>query len=433
MSLNDFLERSYYKYRGFIPSKVLYHRDYFQVLELLSSDSITQQQAIESRLRHILTTAVNWVPFYKATVKLTAAELDNENPLDLIERFPFLEKADVMIRQKDFLDSRLDPNKLNYATSGGSTGQGIGLWRNKRLADIEKAFFAHEWGKLGFSFDKSRYVRIGADARRQSHESADRIVGNRLMLSPYHMNLSSRDQILAALNQYKPDFVHSYPSSAAALSDLIESKDLEFKVKGLLLASEPATEIQLSKISRLFNAPISINYGLTERTNMAFSSYSSGQIAPYQFVNLYGFNENRTVDGRSEIVGTSLWNDVMPLIRYCTNDFAYIDTDGKCTHLEGRNQEYLIGRANEKIPGLSIVIDEVTWDFIKYYQVRQFEVGKIQIAVVAKNGLLTKEQRDFVLNAQLKRWGSFFDVSLEQVEDIPLTKGGKRRLVVSEL
>ena len=35
----------------------------------------------------------------------------------------------------------------------------IGLWRNKRLADVERAFFSHHWAPAGFSFDKARLVK----------------------------------------------------------------------------------------------------------------------------------------------------------------------------------------------------------------------------------------------------------------------------------
>lgn len=31
------------------------------------------------------------------------------------------------------------------------------------LTDIEKACCTHEWGKLGFTFGKARYLRMGAE------------------------------------------------------------------------------------------------------------------------------------------------------------------------------------------------------------------------------------------------------------------------------
>ncbi|MCV2357164.1 hypothetical protein LNV09_23720 [Paucibacter sp. B2R-40] len=436
MSLIDHLEKAYYKYRAFIPQRLLYHPQYFQVLELQaqraqSPDGLMRQR--QARLRALLATCVNDVPFYRNEVKLSASELVHEDPYALLERFPLLEKNTVMSRQAEFRNERYSLSRLHYATSGGSTGEGIGLWRNKRLADIERAFFAFEWGKFGFSFDKSQYLRIGADARAKANEPPTRVNGNRLMLSPYHVNVGHKTAILAALRRFKPAFIHAYPSVAADLADLLKGEDLGFEVRAVLLASEPATSSQLSAIARAFKCPISVNYGLTERTNIAFARYEGGEALRFQFDDLYGVNENRLINGRAEIVGTSLWNDVTPLVRYCTKDFGAIDAGGLCELIEGRSQEFLTDRFGGRIPGLSIVIDEVTWDFVRLYQVRQRKPGAISIAVVPRGDAMTEEQQKFVLDAQLKRWGSFFDVELELVNDIPLGKNGKRKLVQIDL
>jgi phenylacetate-CoA ligase len=53
--------------------------------------------------------------------------------------------------------------------------------------------------------------------------------------------------------------------------------------------------------------------------------------------------------------------------------------------------------------------------------------------VVPRHGPLTDEQRDFVLRAQQRRWGGFFDISLLEESDIPLAPNGKRKLVINEI
>jgi phenylacetate-CoA ligase len=433
MAYKDWLLQRYYRYRAWVPPRLLYHADYFRVRQLLAGAPEQQAAAAEQRLRAVLGTALAHVPFYRRSVKVSAAELANESPVDLLQRFPYLEKAQVMACQREFLDERADPAQLNYATSGGSSGQGIGLWRSKRLADIEKAFFTHEWGRFGFSFDKARILRIGADARRLAHEPPARVVGNRLMLSPYHVTAQHRAAIVEAINRFQPQYVHAYPSSAAALAELIDARQLDVRMRAVLLASEPATHRQLAAIEALFGCPVSISYGLTERTNLAFADHRQGAAGPYLFQPLYGFNENRMAGGRAEIVGTSLWNELMPLIRYRTNDYGAIDAAGVCAAIDGRGHEFLLDRGGNRIPGLSIVIDEVTWDFVRLYQIRQQRPGAITISVVARNGRLSAEQRNFVLDAQLRRWGSFFEIGLDEVADIPLSPNGKRQLVVNEL
>jgi phenylacetate-CoA ligase len=429
----ELLQKGYYDYRAYVPSRLLYHADYFHIRHLLegSADVIAAEAA--RRLRHVLRTAVAWVPFYQRTVRLSARELAHEPPRQLLDSFPYVEKAQVMDCQRDFLDQRLDPGRLNYATSEGSSGHGIGVWRTKRLADIEKAFYNHEWGKFGFSFDKARYLRMGSDARRLPHEPCAAISGNRLLLSPSHIFPQHKAAIVAALNAFRPRFVHAYPSAAASLAELIAPGELDFAVDAVLLASEPATPQQLASIGRLFRCPVSISYGLTERSNLAFATSVAGKCRPFQFEPLYGVTENRCNNGRPEIVGTSCWNDVMPLIRYCTDDFGAVDADGACRAIHGRAQEFLLDRSGNRIPGLLLIVNGGAWDFVRLYQVRQTKPGAITIFVVPRHGALNAAQRKFLLDFQVKRWGGCFDIDLDEVADIPLSASGKRQLVVNEL
>ncbi|WP_374657468.1 hypothetical protein [Inhella sp.] len=440
MAWPDFVERAYLRWRGHIPGRLLYHPQHFEVLALQRRFAARpEQQAdwVDAKLRSLLSSALRHVPHYRDTVRLTEVDLARAPAKELLQRFPILEKAEVMAAQNRFLDERVKSPLMHYATSGGSSGEGIGLWRNKRLADVERAFFTHHWAPTGFSFDKSRLLRIGADARAQAHEPPCRVQGNRLMLSPYHVNASHRDAILAGLRRFRPQCIHAYPSLAAALAELLrdvpEAARGLANLRGVALASEPATAAQLAVIHEVLGVPIVVNYGLTERTNIAFARYQPGQPLRYRFDPLYGVSENREWAGQAEIVGTSLWNDVMPLIRYATRDFGRIDADGWCERLEGRAQEFLVDRQGGRIPGLSIVIDEVTWDFVRLYQVQQERAGAIRIAVVPRQGALTEAQRAFVLEAQQRRWGSFFDIELAEVEDIPLAANGKRKLVVSSV
>jgi phenylacetate-CoA ligase len=434
---HDQLERIYYKFRHLVPPRLLYHPDHFQILSLLrkcKNDGELLQQVVAERLRFILSEAITHVPFYRESIQLTVAEIkQSENPVELLQFFPFVEKETVMNEQDRFLSDRYRNRRIHYKTSGGSSGQGVGVWRNKRLADVERAFFHWERSRFGFSLERSRCVRIGADARRKAEEYPVWRLGTQLMLSPYHVNERWRDEIVRCLNEYKPEFINAYPSSLYELAKLIEAGELDFRVKAVFLASEPGLDYQLEKIFDVFQAPISLNYGQTERATIAFAEYRGSKLSPYRLNPLYGYFENRSVESQFEIVGTSLWNDVMPLIRYCTKDFGLIGENGEIEKIDGRAQEFLIDKSGNRIPGLSIVIDEPTWNFVKYYQIRQSQVGIISILLVPKEGSLSDEQLNYVLEGQQKRWGGFFDISVQEVDSIPLTRGAKRRLAVCDI
>ena len=64
MSLLDTLERAYYRYRPYIPGRLLFHPQYFKVLALArrrdAGDDLLSERT--ERLRHVLTTCVKYVP-----------------------------------------------------------------------------------------------------------------------------------------------------------------------------------------------------------------------------------------------------------------------------------------------------------------------------------------------------------------------------------
>lgn len=430
MDFKHLMRQRYHHWMPHLPARLTYHRDFFRTLALLDATPEARQDAVERQLRHILKVAVRHVPFYRSKLRLTDLELAHESLPALLTRFPYVDKNTVMDRRSDFLDERLDPRGLYFAFSSGSSGQGVCVWRNKRLADIEKAFYVHEWGRHGFSFQRSRILRIGADAVCHPDQPPARTVGNRLLLSPNHLSAAHKNTILAALNRFKPAYLHGYPSSAAALADLLQPGELDFSLRAVLLASEPILAHQAQLIAGRFDVPMSISYGLTERTNLAFADWSGGRGSHYRFEPLYGVSENRYDGAHAEIVGTSLWNDVMPLIRYRTGDYGIIDAQGQCPALEGRSQDFLVDRLGGRMPGTSVMIDQGTWDYVRIYQVRQERPGSLTLVVVPRHGRLTPDQRRHLLACQHKALGALFDIALEEAETIPLQSGGKRRFVL---
>jgi phenylacetate-CoA ligase len=426
--------RQYYRWRRVIPKRWLYHPDHFVVRALLDERPEVREHSADMRLRHVLATALAHVPFYRDAVRIPAGDLVHAPPAELLERFPFIDKETVMEQQSAFLNERADRRFLLYATSNGSTGTGIGVWRSKRESDIEKAFYCHAWGRLGFDFDRSRYLRIGYDAAQPLDAAPTWLQGNRLMLSPDHVQAEHLDAILRAVRRFEPRYIHAYPSAALALAELLDNgrHAVDWPLRGVLLASEPASPGQLERIERVFGAQVSISYGLTERTNLAFALHAHGHTSPYRFEPLYGRTETLAHDGRHEIVGTSLWNEVMPLIRYRTADCAAIDAAGQCTAIEGRLQEYVLDRHGNRLPGLMIALDACTWDFIKSCQLYQREPGKVLLRVVPRRPL-SQAELTALLSKPRRYWGMAMEFDCIEVPEIPPAPGGKRRFVVNEL
>ena len=102
---HDQLEQIYCGYRHLVPSRLLYHPDYFQVLSLLrrcQNNGELLQQVIAEKLRFILSEAItscSFLPESRITARRMTDINRSENPAELLQSFPFLHKEMIMNQQ----------------------------------------------------------------------------------------------------------------------------------------------------------------------------------------------------------------------------------------------------------------------------------------------------------------------------------------------
>jgi phenylacetate-CoA ligase len=426
--------------RGRLPKRCFYSPAYASILSLNKRyERPDQKEAVQATLRRrlaaLLRGSLELVPYYRETVKVSPREIDESNALDALREFPYLRKATVMDNKEAFLNRRFDKESLTYYTSGGSTGRGIGVWRTKEETDIENAFVLSEWGKLGLDWERSRIVRIGADTNKRDDEDPFKYYANRLFISTFHLHARWMEEICRAIVAFKPDFIWAYPSSVEILAGYLEEHGKPpMWLKGILLSSETLQDHQYALFKRIFDAPVSSLYGLTERTNMAFSRESEGGGGfYYRLVDTYGYSENyRDEHGNDEIVGTSYWTAAMPLVRYRTSDIGTIAEHGIIRKLQGRTQDFFIDKRGRRVLAVSVNIQKYTWEYVSVYQLVQNRVGELIIRVVPRKNF-NGEIKESILNDIRRNYDQFFDTQIEVVDEIAYTKTGKRRVMINNL
>ena len=131
----------------------------------------------------------------------------------------------------------------------------------------------------------------------------------------------------------------------------------------------------------------------------------------------------------------------MPLIRYRTEDYGKVNEGivtcpvcGKSAktvqHLDGRKQYYLTTKYGTKFSGLSVYTDYFIWDYVSSFQFVQNKPGEIELHIVPRDNY-SQEIEMRILEAQKKKLSDWFDsIRIIKETEIPLTKAGKRRLVV---
>jgi phenylacetate-CoA ligase len=393
------------------------------------------EQALRGELAAVLDVALTHVPHYRDSLgaRVKPADIRPETARDLLAEFPLLHKAEVMAEPRRFVDERLSDRQLTFGTSGGSTGQGMAIFGDRATAAAERAFFQHHWGPLGYHPLKARMARFSTSARRTQDEDPCRRAGNLLYISPWHLNRRWLPRIVEALREFAPQVIWSYPSCVRDLAmHLRETGGGLPSLRACCLASEACPEGDYRIIRDTLGCPVSLNYGLSERSNLAFSRETSAGLV-YDLDPLYAVSETcQDEEGATELVGTMYWNRAMPLIRYRTQDLVRLDGN-VIVELQGRVQEVLVGRGGERIPGFSIKIDEYTWEHVDAYQVVQTERGHLLLKVVPRADALPESFAERLLASQRSRLGDIFEITLEETRAMDRTPRGKQRLIVSHL
>jgi len=276
------------------------------------------------RLQRIFKLAKAEVPFYRQVLK--NIESFGDTPSVLASRDD-LRKRPTEYFVADHFDSKRCLKSSTSGTSGNvfTVLNGISRFTSSVASLIRRL----EHVGLSFGFRLAEIVTTDRVFLPSWDEKFNYLMG---MSRTFRINLSTEelDESLTRLHYFDPEVVWGYPSNLIRLALLLQKFNIQLSPKVLYPFGERLTENARRFLTKSFKAPVHDSYGLME----------AGLVA-WQCENLsYHIDEERVLvelmpeeDGASrgvrEIVLTTLTNDVMPMIRYRTGDYA-IKSDTSC-------------------------------------------------------------------------------------------------------
>ena len=140
------------------------------------------------------------------------------------------------------------------------------------------------------------------------------------------------------------------------------------------------------------------------------------------------------------IVATGLFNSDMPLVRYDTGDRGALDSsEAACAcgrrlpllrSLDGRSDDVLLTADGRRIGRLDPVFK--TSLAIREAQIIQETLSRVRVRIVAAEGYGEVDRRR-IAEGLRERLGTGVEIEFEQVDDIPRTRAGKFKAVISQL
>jgi phenylacetate-CoA ligase len=400
------------------------------------------------KLRILLTHVETEVPHFAAVLcRMGRRAADFSSAQDLAA-LPIMTKEQVRADYNSFLSRSMSARNVRKAT-GGTTGDPFQFQYNRdseyhRLAVMWRGY---RWAGADIG-RRSAYIWSWPYANKRGLRLAREVLYQRLLGRTYFNIFALSDkqlpEIARRLARLRAHTVVCYVSGGLAVARwMIDNNVRLTPPRGVITGAEPLHEAERELLQRGFGAPVFNTYGSREFMLIgAECERHRGLHLSADNLIVETVDENGTpVTGRpGRVLITDLHNFGMPFIRYANGDVACIDPNpcpcGRglplIEYVEGREADVIRLPDGRRLTGLFFVHLFKDFPAIRYYQVIQPSAAELSIRIVP----MVEEPRPSmtpVLDSLRQHLGDELDIRIELVEQIPLTRAGKRRIVESHL
>jgi phenylacetate-CoA ligase len=424
-----------------------------------------QQQRLETVVGHAATHA----PYYRRRLAETGALGDG--PVQL-QRLPVLDKSllmehfdelvcDPRLRRDQLLDwagqltgDRLYLDRYRVMLTSGSSGRpGLFVYDPVGWRSIcAQILRISSWAGLRPSLPRQRLALLGgaAPTHISRQGAATMAVGlHRVLSLPVTLPLP---QLVQALNQFQPTYLHVYPSVAMWLAEEQQAGRLQLSPRILVTVAELRTPEMTQRLTDAFGVQPFNAYGCTEGLWGAECEHHQG-IHLFEDTTLV---ENLDGDGQpvpagqpgARLLVTNLYNLVQPLLRLEVTDLVTLDPDPcrcgrtlvRASAIHGRSDDTISLPARD---GGRIAVHPLHFALLtRDPQVREFQVVQdgpvLRVLIVpshaatASNDPLETRLGQAVAR-QLRGLGVHDpQVTVERRQQLPRSAGGKLKLVIAD-
>ena len=337
------------------------------------------------------------------------------------------------------------------ATTGGTSGVPLRVLRSLEAIVFEQATIDRVIQSVGVDARIARTAVLRGDNPRDiviSPNPESEIISNgRIMtMSANAVTHTSVEHIANQLEKFGPELLCAYPSALETLARYLHESGRRLSIPSVVTSSEVFRPDAWRLVERMFGCRLADYYGQAERIAFAYATsareyrfehtYSRVELIPYDGHAIPRDSEHRLY----EVVGTSFWNALLPIVRYRTGDLVRLPAAwGERELLElslglrtfegvlGRQQELVLCPNSVRITGIGCVPRDV--ENVLRMQVIQEDFDSTRIFVLPAENFATADAEVLLSNARA-RIPDAMNVTVELATRLERTPRGKTPLVV---
>lgn len=406
----------------------------------------------EERLKEIMRHAYDTVPYYRSLFDDRGLKPDDVKTKVDLAKLPLLTKDDIRKNFKELVSSNFAPGKLKYGHTSGTTGSPLEVAYDASIIHATYAALERQYRWAGCRLEHGGGDRIAVARgnvivppnRRQPPFWRYNRYHNQLLLSSFHMSRENLPHYLQEMKAYGAQVLDGYPSTLYVLAKHLKNNNSHFPLKAVISSSETLYDFQRETIEQSFQCRVFDYYAVAER--VAFATECEAH-AGHHLAMEYGISEIVDGDGTSvpdgtpgRLVGTTLHNLGMPLIRYVTNDMTAI-RPGDCPCGRGlqlmddvttKAEDTLTLKDGRLIPPSVLTHPFKPLNSIEESQIIQKDYDRIVVKIVRRQDYTDGDTQHLVRELK-SRVGEDARIEIEFVEKLPRTAAGKFRWVISEV
>jgi len=413
--------------------------------ERMSPDRLRALQ--DERLREVVSAAYAQSPYYREIFRAAGLEAGDIHGVDDLTRIPLLDKTTVRERGDELVTNKRPSRGWLHGHTSGTTGTPLGLWYDRETCWQTNAVDRRQKTWAGMDAGDWLGVFLGrVTVPTQQHKPPfwrTNHVHRQVWFSSFHMNDENLVYYVREIRRRGIRFLEGYPSTLFILADHVRRHGETLPMASVLTSSETLHEVQRETIEAAFQCRIFDFYGLAERIAFAGECECHDGLhlsEEYAFVEIVDDQGDRVPDGTAGyLVGTSLHNQAMPMIRYRTSDITAIRPSPCACGRTLRRIDRIRTKAEDVVvtpDGRMISPSVLTHPFkplrgIEKSQIVQTAPDRVLVRIVPGESDLSPEERSRLESALAERLGPMVDLEIETVREIPSDPSGKFRWVVS--
>lgn len=421
------------------------------VAALLESErwSAARLRAFQNeRLRAVVRQAYHSSRYYRRVMDEAGIRPDDIRDVSDLPLLPILEKDVVRHRARDLWTAPRPASDWLKGHTSGTTGSPLSVWYDRGACVMNNAVDRRHkvWAGMGESDWIGLFLGRVIVPLSQTTPPFWRVnrVHRQIWFSSFHMNDETLGRYVDEIRNRRLRFLEGYPSTLFILARYLVRNGQCLPMQAVITSSETLHQAQLEAIEEAFACRVFDFYALAERVVYAGEcELHTGKHIDEE----YGIAEIVDDDGRplppgrpGHLIGTSLHNMAMPMLRYRTGDVSAIIEEPCPCGRTLRRLRAVTTKAEDIVvtpDGRLISPSVLTHPFKPFSQIR-----KSQLVQVAEDRLVVRivGDRDFgpaewgELRAGLaQRLGPEMKIDLDLVEDIPREASGKYRWVISHV